>query len=109
MKNDFTRGRVAFRGVMDSMPLLTDYILNHPEKTNIKGIIGITLINKGFKPLGFECILPDSKIYTWYKQVMQTPIWLLSNPQRLAGKKGIQRPVYLMMSKEKLLEKYKIG
>ncbi|MBT2638023.1 MULTISPECIES: hypothetical protein [unclassified Bacillus (in: firmicutes)] len=107
IKNDVSRGRFVFRGVMESMPLLSDYILNHPENSNIKGIIGITLINKGFKPLGFECIQPDSKIYARFKQLMQTPIWLLSNSHPLSGKKGIQCPVYLMMSKEKLLEKYK--
>ena len=105
MKNELKKGRLVFKNVMESMPLLTDFILNHPEESRIKGIIGITLINKGFRPLGFESILPENKFYIWFKKTIQTPIFLLSK----SGHAGINehRPVYLMMSKEKLMEKYK--
>jgi len=105
--SELLRGRGIFKRVMESMPSLTSFILNHPEEARIKGIIGITLINKGFRPLGFDCIVPQNKYYSWFKKMMQLPIYLLSCSHISA--KGIRKhhPVYLMMSKERLTERYK--
>lgn len=107
IKNELSKGRAIFRRVMDSMPHLAAFILNHPEEARIKGIIGITLINKGFRPLGFECILPENKLYTWFKKTSQIPIYLLSCSRVSVASIKKHHPVYLMMSKEKLMEHYK--
>ena len=107
IKNEISKGRSIFRQVLESMPLLTTFILNHPEESKIKGIIGITIINKGFGPLGFDCIPPENKLYLWLKKTTQIPIYLLSCPRVSRRRIKKQHPVYLMMSKEKLIEKYK--
>lgn len=106
LKNGITKGRVVFKRVKESMPFLASFILNHPEKDRIKGVIGITLIRKGFRPLGFECVLPKNKLYCWFKKASQLLIFLLSRSS--ISDVNIKKiyPVYLMMSKEKLFELY---
>lgn len=106
INHELSKGRAIFKQVLQSMPHLTTYILNHPEKAKIKGIIGITLINKGFAPLGFECFLPENKFYLWFKKTTQIPIYLLSCSKLSVRNIKKHQPVYLIMSKEKLLEKY---
>ncbi|MBX9973799.1 YkoP family protein [Cytobacillus firmus] len=107
MKNELLKGRAIYKRVKDSMPLLTAFILNHPEETKIKGVIGITLINKGFSTLGFECILPKNKLYCWFKKTFQLPIYFLSCSKISAANIKKHRTVYLLMSKENLINKYK--
>ncbi|WP_394138145.1 YkoP family protein [Cytobacillus oceanisediminis] len=107
IKSELSKGRGIFKRVKESMPVLTTFILKHPEEAKIKGIIGITLINKGFSPLGFECILPENKLYCWFKKTFQLPIFLLSCSKISVANVKRHRTVYLMMSKEKLIEKYK--
>ncbi|MFS0780257.1 YkoP family protein [Bacillus sp. 1P06AnD] len=107
IKSELARGRAIFRKVKESMPHLTAFIDNHPDGAKIKGIIGITLINKGFLPLGFECILPESKLYTWYKKMTHIPIHLLSCSVFSIEKLKKHHTVYLMMSKQKLFDLYK--
>jgi hypothetical protein len=107
IKNELSKGKAIFQQILDSMPLLTAFILNHPEAGRIKGIIGITLIDKGFERLGFECFLPESKLYSWYKKTLQIPIYLLSCSKISLRNIKKHHPVYLMMSKEKLFETYK--
>nr|WP_251032305.1 hypothetical protein [Mesobacillus foraminis] len=103
--NELSKGRGIFSQVY-SMPLLAEFILNHPEEARIKGIIGITLINKGFGPL-FECIQPENKLYNWFKKTQQLPIYLLSCSKVSVSNIKSHHPVYLMMPKGKLMEKYK--
>ncbi|MDH5163281.1 hypothetical protein P5X88_20310 [Heyndrickxia oleronia] len=100
MNNELLRGKSIFRRVMEPMPFLTTFILNHPEEARIKGIIGITLINKGFLPLGFDCVMPQNKFYSWFKRAMQTPIYLLSSSHVFVEGIKKHQPVYLMMSKD---------
>jgi hypothetical protein len=107
IKNELSKGKAVFKMVQDSMPHLASYIHNHPSKGRIKGVIGITLINKGYKRLGFECVLPESKLYKQFKKISQLFIYLLSHSTISAENIKKHHLVYLMMSKEKLLEKYK--
>ena len=107
MKNELLKGKAVFKMVLDSMPQLASYIYNHPSEEKIKGIIGITLINRGYKRLGFECIRPESKLYKQFKKISQLFIYVLSHSTFSVKNIKKHHPVYLMMSKEKLMEKYK--
>lgn len=107
IKNEVLKGRRVFKQVMESMPLLAEFVFNHPEKNRIKGIIGITLINKGFKTLGFECIQPKNKLYSLYKKTSHLPIYLLSSSRFSLANLKKHHPIYLMMSKEMLMKNYK--
>ncbi|MDQ0175468.1 hypothetical protein J2S08_001302 [Bacillus chungangensis] len=95
-----------YKLVMSSMPFLAKYVKNHAEEQNIKGIVGITMINKGVKKLGFDSVFPKNPIYRWFKKISQLPIYMLSNSPFSIFKISKYQPVYLLMSKEKLLDKY---
>lgn len=104
IKNDLKRARIMYKSVLNSMPLLASYLKAHPEEAKIKGIIGITTINKGIKSLGFESFPPANRLYRYFKKLGQLPIFLLSsNSYKRFQKNGL---TYLFLSKEKLYEKY---
>jgi hypothetical protein len=104
IKNDFSRSRQIYKTVFLSMPSLARYLKSHPLEKNIKGIIGITTINKGVKQLGFECFSPTNPFYKYFKKMGQLPITVLS----CASIKSFQRHnlSYLIMSKENLYNRY---
>lgn len=107
IKNPMSRGRMIYRKVKESMPLLTQYIDSLPTKSDIKGIIGITMINKGIDQLGFEKFPIENKFYILFKKIGQMPIHFLSSAS--IDRKSIVnlKPAYLIMSKEKLYNMYK--
>lgn len=104
IKNDLNRARLIYKLVLSSMPSLANYLKLHPEECRIKGIIGITTINKGVKPLGFECFPPANRMYKRMKKLGQLPIFLLSSSSLKDFKKN--KLNYLCMSKERLYERY---
>lgn len=100
------RSLAIYRMVEQSMPSLASYIDHHPKSKQIKGIVGITMINRGVTHLGFEKALPNSRIYKVFKFTTQFPIYLLSTTSLSMRNIKKQCPTYLFMSKEKLFEKY---
>jgi len=99
------RGRMLFRKIFISMPVLAEYIHNHKDKHDIKGAIGITMLHKGAERLGFEVVQPCNIFYKFFKRITQIPIFLLAAEQTNLSK--IPVPSYLFISKEKLLKTYK--
>ncbi|WP_342068348.1 YkoP family protein [Virgibacillus chiguensis] len=97
--NDMKRAVIIYHSVKKAMPSLATYIENHAEQERVKGIIGITNLSKGGKKLGFEEKALQNKFYRIFKKITLFPISFLT------GKKSI-KPVYLFMSKGKLLMKY---
>lgn len=104
IKNDLIRTRLMYRLVLNSMPMLASHLKGHPEEAKIKGIIGITTINKGIKALGFDCFPPENHLYKYVKKLGQLPISLLSS----SAYKNFQKNqlIYLFLSKERLYDKY---
>jgi hypothetical protein len=103
--NELIKTRTIYRTVEKSMPGLAAYIINHPEFHQIKGIVGITMLNRGCKELGFETFPISSKFYKFYKLLTLFPIYLLSVARPFKGLKK-HAPIYLFMSKSKLLKLY---
>ncbi|WP_026677807.1 YkoP family protein [Fictibacillus gelatini] len=106
LSNPLSKGKLIHKLIYDSMPELAKYINNHSLEKEIKGIIGITMINKGFRALGFECFSPVSRIYKWFKFITQLPIFLLSTSHFSIKNFHKHSPIYLVMSKDQLLNKY---
>lgn len=104
IKNDLIRTRLMYRLVLHSMPVLASYLKGHPAEAKIKGIIGITTINKGVRSLGFDCFPPANRLYKYVKKLGQLPISLLSSSSYKHFQKN--RLTYLFLSKEKLYNKY---
>lgn len=105
MINDLKKARHIFRWVEKSLPGIASYVKNHPKAEQIKGLIGITMLNKGCHPLGFETHPISSLYYRSYKWFTLIPIYLLSVSRPFKTFKK-QSPEYLLMSKDILMEKY---
>src|SRR5690606_11466412 len=72
----------------------------------IQGILGITLLNRGCRSLGFDLIPLSNKWFIAYKWITFLPIHFLSVHQPIKSLKKHQ-PVYLYMSKEMLTTRYR--
>ncbi|WLD91557.1 hypothetical protein [Alkalihalobacillus sp. AL-G] len=103
--NDLYKARHLYRLVQKSLPNVAEYVQKHSDFGQIKGIIGITLLNKGCHRLGFETFSIKSKIYRLFKLSALYPIFLLSSSRSTQSLK-IPDPTYLIMTREQLLERY---
>ncbi|WP_102347503.1 YkoP family protein [Bacillus sp. Marseille-P3661] len=108
--NELKRGKVIYQYVKSSLPDLISYIQRQPECDQIKGIIGITSLNRVANRLGFEIVDISNPIYKRFKWLSSLPIFLLSTP-KLATFNNFKKhhaPCYLFMSKPKLFNMYRI-
>lgn len=103
--NDIRRALEIYKMVKESLPSLANFIYSHGYMNHIKGLIGITTLHKGCRKLGFEVYPFQNKYYRWFKQFSLFPIHMIAS-QKL--KKEIPTPMYLIMSKDELLEKYHV-
>lgn len=109
MKNkdeNLKRSLYLYKKVQESLPDLALYIIHHKDNNQIKGIIGITLIDKGFKRLGFESVSLSSISYFWFKRIVLYPIHYLSSSKHSSKRKKAPTPHYLFMSKDIICKKY---
>ena len=107
IKSEIKRGKIIYDYVLKSLPGIHLYIKDHKASSEIKGIIGITLLNKGCSRLGFETHQLSHPLYKWMKWISFIPIEILSS-SRLSFKNMFKHepPSYLVMSKEKLAKMY---
>lgn len=105
--NDVKRALYVYNRVENSLPGLAQCIARHPQENKIKGVIGITLLTRGVKKLGFEVREISNPYYLQIKQAYLKPMFILCHPNRknMAKEKDLV-PKFLIMSKEKLLENY---
>ena len=109
MDKNLKKTRFLYKKVQESLPDLALFIIRHKYKDQIKGIIGITMINKGYKRLGFESVFISNRSYLRFKRIALYPIHLLSSskPSSNKGKQmKMPTPQYLFMSKSSICEKY---
>lgn len=102
---DVARARWLYRHVQQSMPGLCRFLQQHPQFRHVDGMIGITMLNRGCRSLGFQPIPLNNPLYKTYKWVTLLPIFLLSadRPWQTWRK---HEPVYLYMSIPDLLARY---
>ncbi|MBT2755594.1 hypothetical protein J7E71_06420 [Mesobacillus foraminis] len=105
IKSDLRKARRIYSHVQKSLPGVEAYIRNHRRSDQIKGIIGITMLNKGCERLGFEVCDIAHPVYKCYKWITLLPIWILSSHR--SGHVFKQAPTYLFMSAETLSKLYK--
>lgn len=109
IKSDIAKGRFIYENVKKSLPSLGGYLQSHPKVDKIKGVIGISMLNRGADRLGFEFVSISNPFYKCFKWLAFMPICLLSNNDSILKmmKKNISSsPKYLFMSKENLLQIY---
>jgi hypothetical protein len=105
VKSDIQKALIIYKQIKRSMPLLAKYINEHEERHAIKGIIGITMLDKGCTRLGFEKKPIGNGFYKWFKLFTVYPIYFLSTSQ-LSKLVKPSAPHYLFMSTDSLLHKY---
>ena len=79
MNSEMKKAKMIYYYVKRSLPGIDIYIQNHPHSNEIKGIIGITTLNKGCERLGFEIFDISHPIYKWFKQITFLPIEIISS------------------------------
>ncbi|WP_018663547.1 YkoP family protein [Heyndrickxia acidiproducens] len=107
LNSELKKALMIYHYVKRSLPGIELYIRNHPYSGEIKGIIGITALNKGCKRLGFEVFDISHPIYKWFKQIAFLPIEMISGQHSLLHVLKHQKPSYLFMSREKLSRLYR--
>ena len=104
--DNFKKSFFLYRKIQASLPGLAFFIIHHNNNDKIKGIIGITMIDKGYKHLGFESVSLSSHSYLWFKRIALYPIHLLSRSKPSSKRRKTPTPQYLFMSKDAICEKY---
>ncbi|WLR52914.1 hypothetical protein LC040_08495 [Bacillus tianshenii] len=107
LEHELKKVRYLYRSVQESLPELVSYIQSHPQRDKIKGIVGITALNKSCERLGFEVHAISNPFYKWFKVFAHLPIHLISMPQPTLSSIAKHEPTYLFMSTETLFDKYK--
>jgi len=106
--NPFLMGLSARQAASDSLKILARWLAKNPRYQNIKAVLGLSLLHRGSRSLGFQTYQVSSFMYhlaRWYE------IWLLIifHP---AGRKHATKyfkklkPKYLAMSKSELFKRY---
>lgn len=103
LNSEIKKGRYIFEQVKAGLPHIANYVRNHEQFSEIKGIIGITMLNKGCERLGFETFSIVNPFYKWFKTAVMMPIIVVSQFRFSAFRRP---PKYLFMSKDKLLTLY---
>jgi hypothetical protein len=108
IKSEIKKAKIIYHYVKKSLPGIEIYIRNQSQSDEIKGIIGITSLNKGCERLGFELVDISHPIYKWFKRFSFLSIGILSsqNSSILHILKH-QQPKYLFMSTKKLSNMYR--
>ncbi len=106
LKSELQKGKWLYRSVERSLPEVALFIKEHEKYNEIKGIIGITMIDRVSQRLGFETMEISNSFYRWFKWFLQFPILFLSTSNRSLKTALDEQPNYLFMSKEMLFEKY---
>ncbi|TMN22650.1 YkoP family protein [Lentibacillus cibarius] len=96
-KSQVQRALVLYRMVRNDLQHLSSYIEGHPRCHDIKAIIGITMLDKGTRRLGFEAFAIKNRYYRLFKQLTCAFI------NFIAGRADRTPPCYLFMSTNRLL------
>lgn len=107
MEGQIRRALYVYDRVRESLPGLAQFIENHPNQKQIKGILGITLLHRGIHRLGFDAVEIPNPFYAKLKQAYLTPMFLFLHPRNSTSQeKDKLTPKFLAMSKDKLLQTY---
>ncbi|WP_424474974.1 YkoP family protein [Oceanobacillus kimchii] len=97
--NQFKKALYIYHEIKRGLPMLANYISLYEKSNEIKGIIGITSLSQGANKLGFEVFDIKNTYYRTYKKYAISPMNFIANT-------SIKAPVYLLMSKNKLINTY---
>src|SRR5699024_4320936 len=97
IKSEVQRALLLHHMVRDDLQCLSSYINGHSRRHEIKAVIGITMLNKGTRRLGFEAFSIQNRYYRLFKQLTCQII------NYIAGRPDRNPPCYWFMSTNRLL------
>lgn len=100
IQSEVKRAVYFYHQIKKSLPYLARFVLEHHKFNDIQAVIGVTSLYRGANRLGFEKVPIKSISYRIYKKYTFLPINLIANSS------DCFTPVYLFMSKGKLINKY---
>jgi hypothetical protein len=107
-EHPFVRARKLQNLVAYSLPAVSQYIMQHPQSIEIKGVIGFTQLNRGCRQLGFDVWPIASRSFRLLKWLGLMPIFLLFTSQPLQARHKFE-PKILAMSRSTLFARYPIS
>lgn len=109
IKSELRKAKILYRHVQESLPGIEHFIRNSNFSSEVKGIVGITHLNKSCERLGFEIFDISHPFYKWFKVFAFLPIEILSSSNHsILNSLKHQTPKYLFMSRNTLIKKYRI-
>lgn len=78
LNSEIKKGCYIYEQVKEGLPYIANYLRNHEQFSEIKGIIGITMLNKGCERLGFETFSIVNPFYKWFKTIAFIPMIVVS-------------------------------
>ncbi|RFU64218.1 hypothetical protein [Bacillus sp. V59.32b] len=109
INSELKKGKIIYQSVQRSLPGIEAFIRNHESSNQIKGIVGITTLNKVCDRLGFEVVDISHPVYKRVKLITFLPImWLSPTNSSIRNMVKQSSPSYLFMSKDTLTKLYKI-
>lgn len=106
VQSDVKRALLVHDIVKESMPGLARFIKSHPLADQIKGIMGVTVLNRGIKRLGFDSFDLKNPIYHHWKKLYMVPMTAICQGSLGQLWSTKHQPKYLMMSKTTLFYRY---
>jgi hypothetical protein len=101
--SEIKKVRFVYEQVKKGLPYVAEYLQHHEQFTDVKGLIGITVLNKGCERLGFETFSIVNPFYKWFKKIVFLPMYFISQFRF----DSIRRPPkYLFMSTQQLMRLY---
>lgn len=97
------------RALEDFLPVVAKILAKQPKYKEIKGLYGISLVNRGIKPFGFEVFDLSDGWFTFLTRSYLRLFMFLIHPhgrERLATKTDLLIPKVIVMSRAVLLERY---
>ncbi|CCQ93694.1 Polysaccharide deacetylase [[Clostridium] ultunense Esp] len=100
------------REVEKSLPVIAELLETHPKYRLVKGLYGISLVNRGVKPFGFSVLdLPKgllSHLIRYYLRFLMFAVHPRGG-ERLKTKTDLLVPKIMVMSRKEILKRYGKG
>ncbi|RKD26029.1 hypothetical protein BEP19_01230 [Ammoniphilus oxalaticus] len=106
LKSDVRRALFVYEAVKQSLPGLANYLKGHPLESQVKGILGVTVLNRGVRRLGFDTFNLKHPLYSAWKKSYMVPLTAICHGDFNQIFTGKYEPKYLVMGKETLFDLY---
>ncbi|WP_134698861.1 hypothetical protein [Ammoniphilus sp. YIM 78166] len=106
LESDIRRALYVYEAVEHSLPGLARYLSEHPRSNEIKAVLGVTVLNRGIKRLGFQSFELDNSLYRAWKKAYMIPMYCLCHGQWSLPSLQKLEPKFVVMGRTQLLQRF---